>query len=478
MANLPPLHPAMSFNTLILDFNDVVAGATIGSSKQLKAALASRTWLDYETGRITQDACYRRLETEFSIPSADIHQALRKMRDSLRLNEHLIALIRQIKQEKRVKVISMSNISAPDYESLRSAYPELLSLFDHIFTSTSVGLRKPSLSFFRHVFAETCAEPGRTVFVDQDAQNILSARSLGMYGVISDGNLRRSLSNLFGDAVSRARLFLRDGAGHHHTVIENGITFHDNFSQLLILELTADRSLVHLVKQNGPWNFFQGPPVMTTASFPEDLDTTSLALTIMPPDACAVNSMMDEMLRYLTEDDIIGTYFDHSRPRFDPTVCVNVLSLFYSFNRGSELASTLYWVRDVLLNRAYVDGSRYYATGECFLYFLARLLQRAEDPALHSLLEPLLKQRIQEHIARPGDAVALSMRLIVCEYLGIENRIDLQSLLALQCEDGGWAIGPVYRYGVSGLKIGNRGLTTALAVKALELGERFAPSGI
>jgi len=53
--------------------------------------------------------------------------------------------------------------------------------------------------------------------------------------------------------------------------------------------------------------------------------------------------------------------------------------------------------------------------------------------------------------------------------VGIQNDIDLRALLPLQCEDGGWEIGYIYKYGSSGIRIGNRGLTTALAVKAVEV---------
>lgn len=131
------------------------------------------------------------------------------------------------------------------------------------------------------------------------------------------------------------------------------------------------------------------------------------------------------------------------------------------------MQKTLQWVHEVLLNRAYLDGTRYYKTGECFLFFMSRLLQCSEDPELHSLLKPLLKSRVQEHIGKEGDALALAMRIIVCDYVGVRNDVDLRALLPLQCEDGGWEIGWIYGYGSSGIKIGNRGLTTALAIKAI-----------
>jgi hypothetical protein len=85
------------------------------------------------------------------------------------------------------------------------------------------------------------------------------------------------------------------------------------------------------------------------------------------------------------------------------------------------------------------------------------------------MLKSLLKDRIQERIGTDGDALALAMRILVCDFVGIQNDIDLRALLPLQCEDGGWEIGYIYKYGSSGIRIGNRGLTTALAVKAVEV---------
>ena len=97
-----------------------------------------------------------------------------------------------------------------------------------------------------------------------------------------------------------------------------------------------------------------------------------------------------------------------------------------------------------------------------------RFLQRAKAADVRSLLKPLLAQRIQEQIGKAGDALALSMRVLVCDFVGVRDDVDLRSLLPLQCEDGGWEIGWIYGYGSSGVKIGNRGLTTALAIKAIQ----------
>jgi hypothetical protein len=74
-------------------------------------------------------------------------------------------------------------------------------------------------------------------------------------------------------------------------------------------------------------------------------------------------------------------------------------------------------------------------------------------------------------ISRPSrskrDALVLAMRVNLCNALAIDCGEDLQALLGLQRQDGGCAIGWMYGYGSTGVKIGNRGLTTALVLKAI-----------
>jgi len=124
-------------------------------------------------------------------------------------------------------------------------------------------------------------------------------------------------------------------------------------------------------------------------------------------------------------------------------------------------------VLGVLEHRAYLDGTRYYETAECFLFFSARLLHKVRDEPLHARLAQLLRERVLERAGCSGDALALAMRVLVGAAVGLRMERDLAALLPMQCEDGGWGPGWIYKYGSSDIKIGNRGLTTALALNAI-----------
>ena len=85
------------------------------------------------------------------------------------------------------------------------------------------------------------------------------------------------------------------------------------------------------------------------------------------------------------------------------------------------------------------------------------------------MLGSLLKERIQERVGQSGNALDIAVRIIVCKWLSLDCGVDCHTLLGMQCEDGGWNVGWMYSYGSTGVKIGNRGVTTAMAIRALEL---------
>lgn len=57
----------------------------------------------------------------------------------------------------------------------------------------------------------------------------------------------------------------------------------------------------------GTWNVFQDEPVLTTSVFPDDLDTTSLAMRSADGISKETrHAVMDEMLQYMGEDGLFN----------------------------------------------------------------------------------------------------------------------------------------------------------------------------
>lgn len=162
------------------------------------------------------------------------------------------------------------------------------------------------------------------------------------------------------------------------------------------------------------------------------------------------------------------TYFQRERHRVDPIVSANILACFYHYGRGREFDRTLKLVHSTLESRAYMDGTRYYPSPDCCLGFIGRLLRVSNnDEHLQTTLGPLLKSRIGERVGMSGSPMELAMRIITCKQMGIPCEGDCAELLSSQCDDGSWEAGWMYRYGSTGETIGNRAVTTAMAVAAL-----------
>ncbi|KAK0219175.1 phosphatase yihX [Armillaria fumosa] len=185
-----------SFDTIIFDIGDVLftwssTTKTRISSKSLREILASPTWQDYERGKVGEQDCYDRVGEQFSFDPSEVKDAFIQARESLKSDDQMINLIRELKEQSqgRLRVFAMSNISLPDYEVLKTK-PADWSIFDRVFTSGEAGERKPDIAYYEHVLKATNTVPSTAIFVDDRPENVLSARSLGLYGIFFDDKQR------------------------------------------------------------------------------------------------------------------------------------------------------------------------------------------------------------------------------------------------------------------------------------------------
>ncbi|KAJ5672848.1 hypothetical protein N7507_001975 [Penicillium longicatenatum] len=472
-----------AIKALIFDFGNVLCtwtppkDSTI-SPKKLKQIMSSDIWHDYERGRyLTAEECYVAIEKRFNVQAGDLDSAMAQARSSLQTAGMTLEFLTNfLRKHETLRLYGLTNTPRPEEGSVLSIAQQW-PIFDEIYTSGSLGMRKPDICCYQSVLNDIDLPADAVLFVDDSQENILAAQSIGMRSILfqSHEQLCCQIENSFGNPVNRGQGFLKSNAKTLDSVTDTGIPIHDNFAQLLILDLTGNEELVQLEKWDRTWNYFIGmgtsvigTPLLTTETFPNDLDTTSIALSTLPIKESIVLSVMDEMLTFTSEDGILMTYFDKSRPRVDPVVCVNALHLFCKYGREKDVMPTLEWVLKVLRNRAYIAGSRYYSSPDVFLYFLSRLSRVLRDENRRLELLSLLKQHVSERMGLAGDTVSLATRLLACGRLNLESPRDLSSLLSSQNSDGSWPIGWIYKYGSSGLEIGNRGLSTALAIKAIE----------
>lgn len=97
--------------------------------------LRTSSWFEYERGRLTETEVYAKSAHQFDIRAASVKNAFELARDSLRSDPVMLDTIRALKASG-CRVYAMSNISAPDWEVLRTkASPEEWALFDKVFIS-------------------------------------------------------------------------------------------------------------------------------------------------------------------------------------------------------------------------------------------------------------------------------------------------------------------------------------------------------
>ena len=198
------------FRTLILDLGDVLftwsaQTTTTISPRLLKDIMSGPTWFDYERGRLSQAECYARVGQEFGVEPATVDEAFKQARESLRANDELLALVRELKARCGLRVFALSNISLPDYEFVL-ALPTDWSIFDKVFGSAVLGERKPDLAAYEKVIAETGIDPASTVFVDDRVENVEAARSLGIHGIVFEKQegVFAALRKVFGEEAVQA----------------------------------------------------------------------------------------------------------------------------------------------------------------------------------------------------------------------------------------------------------------------------------
>jgi HAD superfamily hydrolase (TIGR01509 family) len=222
----------------------------------------SFTWFSYEKGRLTERECHSALANEFGFHAEEVSKAFAETRTSITIDMTMVSLLRAWKAARpNLLVYAMSNVSSSDWLFLRKhAKLDELGIFDRVFSSAEAGARKPELPFYHYVVKEAGCKPSNTLFIDDKVENVTAARSLGLQGLVFSGHISL-LEHLatFERVPSQAGYrYLRQN-NSRHSITNTGRTVNENFAELLIMEVTEDRSLVEYVEHSAHFNFFRGP---------------------------------------------------------------------------------------------------------------------------------------------------------------------------------------------------------------------------
>ncbi|KAJ5607377.1 HAD-superfamily hydrolase subfamily IA variant 3 [Penicillium hordei] len=142
--------PALTFDALVLDLRrmliktpQVYSNKSIPSLKRFTSTLA----------KIEETRCYDLLGKQFGFNPSELNGAIALARTTVEYDEQVVSCIQALRKDQpSLIIVAMSNISNPDFDAIHTRWgPAFWPLFGEVFPSSAVGMRKPTLGFYRHV---------------------------------------------------------------------------------------------------------------------------------------------------------------------------------------------------------------------------------------------------------------------------------------------------------------------------------------
>ena len=135
-----------------------------------------------ETGDITVEKFLAELQKETNNASINqVSEAWNAM--LLDLPENRLAVIQSLK--KKYSIYLLSNTNAIHIDAFKKKlgnvkWVKFCNLFDKMYLSHEVGLRKPNAAIFKYILEEQNLKPEEVFFIDDSPQHIESANKLGI----------------------------------------------------------------------------------------------------------------------------------------------------------------------------------------------------------------------------------------------------------------------------------------------------------
>ena len=154
-----------------------------------------------ETGHISKQNFI--LEIQKIVPKASASQIINAWNAILQdLPNERLEILKNIKD--KFSIFLLSNTNSIHIEKIinklgEKKYEEFYNLFEKVYYSHQVKLRKPNSDIFKLVIKENCLSIKNTLFIDDSIQHIESAKKIGLKTYHLDGN--KTLESIFPDII-------------------------------------------------------------------------------------------------------------------------------------------------------------------------------------------------------------------------------------------------------------------------------------
>ena len=172
---------AIPFDNFIFDIGNVVLEYD-DSKPLLRHILSTDLWKNFELGGDNTSSIYAKLSSVLGVESEQIADIIKHVQENVRVNTSMVEFIRSLRNAGKT-VVALTNMPQPFYSYFQEHH-DFWDCFTDIYVSSEIGLRKPNPKAFQHVIYSSQLLLSQTLVVDDSAENIASARSLGLKAVL------------------------------------------------------------------------------------------------------------------------------------------------------------------------------------------------------------------------------------------------------------------------------------------------------
>jgi epoxide hydrolase-like predicted phosphatase len=140
----------------------------------------SESWRLAQTGLLAVENYWHDVAHQLQLTPEQLTQLQHDFFSGDQLDETLIAYIRQLRQAGHT-VALLSNDSPALMEKLQTF--NIVDLFDPLIISANIGVMKPAPESYQKVLDYLRCHPQDTIFIDDNADNIIGAKALGIHTV-------------------------------------------------------------------------------------------------------------------------------------------------------------------------------------------------------------------------------------------------------------------------------------------------------
>jgi putative hydrolase of the HAD superfamily len=163
-------------------------------------ALHHDDWLEMDRGTLDEPTVIRRFAARMQRPETELSAFFAHVRASLTPIDATVALLAELR-ERGYGLYGLSNMSESIFEHLKSRH-EFFDFFHGIVVSGVVKSVKPEPAIYEHLRSQFALDFGESVFIDDLARNVESARRLGLPAIRfeSTAQVRRELEPMLARA--------------------------------------------------------------------------------------------------------------------------------------------------------------------------------------------------------------------------------------------------------------------------------------